>query len=91
MGRGFYDSAWKSVKHGSANMDVLVVIGTTSAWFYGTLRSFSGYHEAFVKDEEEWRRQMHNHVHNFETAATLIVIVIFGKVIESYSKMRTVD
>lgn len=56
MGRGFYDSAWKSVKHGSANMDVLVVIGTSSAWFYGTLRSFSGYHETHVKDQEEWRR-----------------------------------
>jgi len=35
MGYGFYIGAYKSIRHGSANMDVLVVLGTTSAWLYG--------------------------------------------------------
>lgn len=33
---------------------------------------------------------IHDHVHNFETSAVLILIVLLGKFIESYSKMRTV-
>ena len=31
---------------------------------------------------------IHSHVHNFETASVLIMIVILGKFIESYSKMQ---
>ncbi|PTX58921.1 Cu+-exporting ATPase [Melghirimyces profundicolus] len=30
----FYRGAWKSLKHGSANMDVLVALGTSAAYFY---------------------------------------------------------
>ena len=36
-------SAYKSLKHNSANMDVLVVIGTTSAWLYGIILIIMGY------------------------------------------------
>ena len=43
MGISFYQSAYKSVKHKSANMDVLIVIGTTAAWFYGFILMFIGY------------------------------------------------
>jgi P-type Cu+ transporter len=42
MGKGFYNSAYKSVKHKSANMDVLIVTGTTAAWLYGIIRIFWG-------------------------------------------------
>jgi len=34
---------------------------------------------------------MHEHVHNFETSAILILIVNLGKFIESYSKMQTIS
>jgi P-type E1-E2 ATPase len=34
---------------------------------------------------------IHSHVHNFETASVLIMIVILGKYIESFSKMQTVS
>jgi Cu+-exporting ATPase len=46
MGKGFYISAYKSLKHKSANMDVLIVIGTSSAWLYGMIRLIMGYSEA---------------------------------------------
>ena len=45
LGRNFYVSAYKSLKHKSANMDVLIVIGTTSAWLYGLLLIGIGYTE----------------------------------------------
>jgi Cu+-exporting ATPase len=34
LGAKFYRNAWKAVKHGSATMDVLVVLGTTAAFLY---------------------------------------------------------
>ena len=43
MGAPFYQSALNSVKHFSANMDVLVVLGTTAAWGYGIVLIVVGY------------------------------------------------
>ncbi|AEO70152.1 d0d5ff83-7236-4a06-97ad-621b1131a0a2 [Thermothielavioides terrestris] len=37
IGRRFYKSAWKSIKHGSPTMDVLVVLGTSCAFFFSVL------------------------------------------------------
>ncbi|KAK8058812.1 Cu2+-exporting ATPase [Apiospora phragmitis] len=37
IGKRFYVSAWKSVKHGSPTMDVLVVLGTSSAFFFSVV------------------------------------------------------
>lgn len=45
MGTSFYVNAYKSVKNKTANMDVLVVLGTTSAWTYATAMLFIGYNE----------------------------------------------
>lgn len=91
MGKGFYFSAYKSLKHKSANMDVLIVIGTTSAWLYGVIRMIIGYTVNESTNMKRYKMEVHGHVHNFETASILITIVIGGKLIESYSKMKTVD
>ena len=45
MGADFYKGAYKSVKNCSANMDVLVVLGTTSAWLYGVILIIVGHHD----------------------------------------------
>jgi Cu+-exporting ATPase len=37
IGRRFYVNAYKALKHGGANMDVLIVIGTSAAYFYSVL------------------------------------------------------
>lgn len=34
---------------------------------------------------------MHEHGHNFEIASTLIVVILFGKFLESVTKKQTVD
>jgi len=36
----FYRGAYKSLRHGSANMDVLVALGTTAAYFYSVATTF---------------------------------------------------
>lgn len=38
----FYQGAFKSLKHGSANMDVLVALGTSAAYFYSLYVLFTG-------------------------------------------------
>lgn len=43
MGAGFYVSALNSLKHFSANMDVLVMMGTSAAWLYGLVLLAIGY------------------------------------------------
>ena len=100
MGQGFYLSAYKSLKNSSANMDVLIVVGTTSAWLYGTILIFVGYNEKLIAsvgdhmkhaEHMQYHMEVHSHVHNFETSAILILIVILGKYIESYSKLKTID
>ena len=42
FGLDFYRGAFKSVRGCSANMDVLVVLGTTAAWLYGLILIFIG-------------------------------------------------
>ena len=36
-GRRFYRAAWRAARHGTANMDTLVAIGTTAAWLYSVV------------------------------------------------------
>ncbi len=36
----FYRRAWSNVRHGTANMDVLVVLGTSAAYFYSVVNTF---------------------------------------------------
>ena len=90
LGKNFYVSAYKSLKHKSANMDVLIVIGTTSAWVYGLLLIGIGYTDE-EQNSQDYHKEIHSHVHNFETASFIILIVLLGKFIESFSKMKTVD
>lgn len=41
-------------------------------------------------DMEAYHMLIHSHVHNWETSSVLIMIIILGKFIEAYSKMKTV-
>lgn len=95
IGAPFYKGAYKALKGRSANMDVLVVLGTTAAWLYGVILIFigdhaygAGHHETV---ESHIRHSVHEHGHNFEIASTLIVVILFGKFLESVTKKQTVD
>ena len=77
-------------------MDVLVVLGTSAAWLYGLILIFVGdhhygAHDAHMTDTDHFRHIVHEHGHNFEIAATLITVILFGKFLESVTKKQTVD
>jgi Cu+-exporting ATPase len=73
-GRGFYRGAWKSFLNRSANMDLLVVLGSTTAYLYSVavllLPGVGG------------------HVY-FETSAMILTLIKVGKLLEARAKGRT--
>jgi Cu+-exporting ATPase len=72
-GRDFYIHAWKALKHGTANMDSLIAIGTSAAYFYSVAVMLSG---------------AAGHVY-FETAAVIIALILLGKFLEARAKSQT--
>ena len=68
-------------------MDLLVAMGTSSAYFYGAVMNIlyiSGYSEMHSMNYIESS-------HSFETSSLLISIILLGKYIESRSKHKTTD
>lgn len=72
----FYKGAWSSLKGGSANMDVLVALGTTIAFIFSVWITFS---ESDVNGGMPY----------FETSAMLITFVLLGKILETRAKGAT--
>lgn len=81
-------------------MDVLVVLGTTAAWVYGFAKLFIGHAELESLSTDGGDLQMQqdmltmeilHHTHNWEMSATLIVAIMFGKLLEAVTKKQTVD
>lgn len=78
VGLTFYRSAYKSLKHGSASMDVLVVMGSSAAYFYSVVSvGMCVTHENYD-----------SHVF-FETSAMLTSVILLGRYIEHFAKGRT--
>jgi P-type Cu+ transporter len=70
----FGKSAFRSVKSGIPNMDVLITLGSFSAFAYSTYGLFTNRPQDFLF---------------FETAASIITIVFFGNWLEDVSISRT--
>ena len=48
-GAGFYGAAWKALRHGSANMNSLVSLGTGAAFLYSAYATLRGAHEVYFE------------------------------------------
>ena len=82
LGRQFYERAWRAVKHGGANMDLLVALGTSAAYAYSAYVVVAGVTApSLVKGD----------AHFFETSAVLISFVLMGKWLEARAKGKTSD
>ena len=76
-GARFYKGAWHAIKRRSGNMDLLVAIGTSAAYFYSLAATFV----PAVEMEPAF----------YETSALLITFVLLGKLLEARAKGRTSD
>ncbi|MBK7900955.1 MAG: cadmium-translocating P-type ATPase [Azonexus sp.] len=73
IGWRFYDGAYKALRGGGANMDVLVALGTSMAWAYSAVMTVAN---------------LPGHVY-FEGGAAVITLVLLGKLLEARAKTRT--
>ena len=81
IGWQFYVGAYKALRNKSANMDVLVSLGTSAAYFYSLYLTL------------QWAASADAHRHApdmyYETSAILITLIILGKLFEVLAKGRT--
>ncbi|WP_018759867.1 heavy metal translocating P-type ATPase [Paenibacillus terrigena] len=81
IGRQFYVGAYKALRNGSANMDVLVSLGTSAAYFYSLYLTIDWFLAG--------ANAHHGPAMYYETSAVLITLVLMGKLFESLAKGRT--
>lgn len=79
-GRRFYQGAWSALKNKSSNMDTLVSLGTSVAYFYSLAVIFLP--EFFQANNLE------AHLY-FETAAVIITFILLGKYLELNAKKNS--
>lgn len=93
IGWQFYVGAYKALRSGSANMDVLVALGTSAAFFYSLyLTLSSGYLPATTMDHgamETSTAAMPVVELYYETSAILITLILLGKWFEAVAKGRS--
>jgi Cu+-exporting ATPase len=73
VGAQYYTGAFKALRNRSANMDVLIAMGTSAAFFYSLPALFG---------------LLEGHLY-FETAAVIITFIVLGKYLEARAKGRT--
>lgn len=82
LGRGFFISAWKQLRHRTANMDTLVANSTGIAYL------FSVFNMLFP---EFWlSRGIEPHVY-FEASSVIIAFILLGRMMEEKAKGNTSD
>jgi len=74
IGWRFYDGGWKSLRGGGANMDVLVALGTSAAYFFSLFVTLGAIDALPVY---------------FEASAAVITLVLLGKLLEARAKAKT--
>lgn len=83
FGRQFYFGAYRALRGRSANMDVLVVLGTSAAFFYSHYLTTTG---SAAHSHHDGHTMLY-----YETSAMIITIVHLGKWLEALAKKRTLS
>ncbi|HEU4853693.1 MAG TPA: heavy metal translocating P-type ATPase [Nitrosospira sp.] len=73
VGKRFYIAAWNALRGGGANMDVLIALGTSMAYFFSAVVTLLA---------------LDQHVY-FEASAAIITLVLLGKLMEARAKGKT--
>ncbi len=76
FGRQFFAGAWNALRHGgAATMDTLVALGASASYFYSLAELISSAHPQVY----------------FETAATIVTLILMGRRLEAGAKRRATD
>jgi Cu+-exporting ATPase len=82
LGLRFYRGAWTALKHGTANMNTLVAVGTSAAYLFSVAATvLPGFFRGAGLEPQVY----------FDTSAVIIVLVLFGRMLEARAKGKTSD
>ena len=80
-GRQFFVSAWKNLKHGTANMDTLVALSTSISFVFSVFNTFWG--------NDYWTKQgIEAHTY-YDASIMIITFVLTGRLLEEKAKDGT--
>src|SRR5438046_532331 len=77
----FYHGTWDAFKNRSANMDVLIALGTSAAWGYSAVVTFLPFLGVPLADRGTY----------FDTAAVILGLILLGKYFEELARGRAGD
>jgi P-type Cu+ transporter len=82
IGMRFHKAAFSAIRHGNVNMNTLISVGTNAAYFYSAAVAFAPHYFS--------HGGMATHVY-FDTSATIITLILFGRLLEAGAKGKTSD
>jgi Cu+-exporting ATPase len=79
-GRQFLTGAWSAARHGSADMNTLIAVGTLSAYLYSSIATFAPafFHQSGLEPAVY-----------FDSAAMIIALILLGRLLEARAKGQT--
>jgi Cu+-exporting ATPase len=80
IGFQFYRGAWGAFRHRTADMNTLIAVGTSAAYFYSVAATLfpAVFRKAGLAADVY-----------FDTSAVIIVLILFGRMLEARAKART--
>jgi Cu+-exporting ATPase len=83
----FYARAWKSLRHGTTDMDTLIAVGTSAAYFYSVAGiAFPDFFLAAGLGLGDEGVPLY-----FDTAAAIITLILLGRFLEARARVHTSD
>ncbi|MBA2711962.1 MAG: copper-translocating P-type ATPase, partial [Rubrobacteraceae bacterium] len=79
-GRRFYRGAWGALRHGQANMNTLVVVGTSAAYLYSAVATLAPGLFAGAGGRADVY---------FDTSSLIVALILLGRLLEARAKGRT--
>ncbi|MCR5217854.1 heavy metal translocating P-type ATPase [Treponema sp.] len=89
INRKFFINGFKSLLHGSPNMDTLVALGSGISYIYSVAALFLMTKAVVDGNQAQVIHYMENFY--FESSAMIVTLITVGKLLESISKGRTTD
>jgi len=81
-GRRFFKGFWKTARHGTADMNTLVAVGTGAAFLYSAVATLvPGWLAGAARGESVY----------YDTAATIITLILAGRYLEARARRRASD
>lgn len=82
IGRQFYRGAWSAFRHRNADMNTLIAVGTSAAYLYSVAATvFPSFFKSGGINPDVY----------FDTSAMIIVLILFGRLLEARAKGHTSD